>query len=349
MGEYDRQSQLESSDLYTITPRIHAFSKWYILPLDLEDDRIYFGETYYGFNHIYRKLNIDRGRINTFTDISKNIIKGLYAMSNETAERLEKMIYANQDFRWKMKRLIHGWRLAKLKIANTEDIMTGEAPKKPVYIYDWAQRAKYVLEAHTLYRDICERLFKADGLFTNTLYPRNMFTNTEFSTGQIHFITQDLRRYGYANWALQGLQSCNYQLNIFTRVYKQAIHLEVLKRCFANYTSNECTTLLLDFIELEYEHHAQDCVISDVLLWYIRAFPECPLIQAWRKLCFKYYKHAYMNNDINYHDIIHLLSRDIMNTSLNFIYEKYSLMTNQTIAIYYFGNNEVDDDDDDDI
>ena len=344
MGEYYRQSQLESSDLYTITPRIHAFSNWYLLPLDLEDDRNYFAETYYGFNHIYHKLSIDRGRLHTFTDLSQNIIKGYLVMSLETADRLEKMIYANQDFRWKVKRLIHGWRLKKFKIANTEDIMTGEAPKKPVYIYDWPQRTKYVLEAHTLYRDICERLFKADGLFTNTLFPRNMFTNTTFTVGQLHFITQDLRRYGYANWALQGLQSCNYHLNIFTRVYKQAMHLEVLRRCFANYTSNECSTLVLDFIELEYDHHQHECIMSDVLLWYIRKFPECHLMQAWRKLCFKYYKHAYMNNDTNYHDIIHLLSRDIMNTSLNFIYQKYSVENNLPVTFYYYADS-VDEDD----
>jgi hypothetical protein len=344
MGDYYRQSQIESSDLYTITPRI-ASSKWYLLPNPFEHDRSYFAETNYGFNHIYRKLSIDRGRLNTFTDLSQNLIKGFYTMPVGRAEKLEKMIYANQDFRWKMKRLIHGWRLKKFKIANTEDIMTGEAPKKPVYIYDWSQRAKYVLEAHTLYRDICERLFKADGLFTNTLFPRNMFTNTAFTVGQLHFITQDLRKYGYANWALQGLQACNYCLNIFARVYKQPMHLEVLKRCFANYTSNECSTLVLDFIEMEYDHHGYECVLTDVLLWYIRKFPDCPLITAWRKLCFKYYKHAYMNNDINYNDIIHLLSRDIMNTSMEFIYEKYKTVNNLPVSIYYYVGEEEEEED----
>ena len=317
-------------DLYNITPRPHGTSKWYLLPLGSEEDRKYFSNSFYGFNHVYRRLLMGRG------DISGNTFK----ISAQRGAVLEKMIYANQTFRWKIKRLIHKWRLGRIKQANTDDILTGEPPVKPVYIYDWGQRTKYVFEAGTVYRDICTRLFNADSLFINTLPPRNMFTNTPYTLGQLHFITEDLRKYGYSHWAIQGLQACGYGLKHFGRIYKQSIHLEVLKRTFSK--PEDCATLVLDFIEMEYEHHEKECILTDILMWHIQTNPSCPVIEAWRKLCFKYYKHSYMNADSSFDDIIHMLARELIKISLTFIYEKYSQAHLIAVAMYYY--NYTDDD-----
>lgn len=328
------QSYVESTDLYGITPRATP-AVWLLIPAS-EEDRKYFSTTYYGFNHVYRKIIINRGLLNR--DASNNITG--FRLIPERAEHLEKLAYANQVFRWKMKRLIHKWRLSRFKVANTEDILTGEAPVKPIYTYDWKQQTKYVFEAGTVYRDICARLLNADSLFVNTLYPRNMFTNTAFSTGQIHFIVKDLQAYGYANWAIQGFQACNYCLNLFKRVYKKSLHLEVLKRCFAK--PEDCTGIVQDFIESEYEYHGKTCILSDVLYWYIERNPKCPLVEAWRKLCFKYYKHSYMNADTSFDDIIHTLSSDLVRTSTTFIYEKYS--EDRVLAIISYYESAEDDD-----
>lgn len=327
------QSSVESTDLYNITARYTGECHWYLLPFHSQENRKYFSNCYYGFNHIYRKLIIDRGKI--YMDPSGAIIK----MLPVRAAYLERMIYANQTFRWKMKRLIHKWRLGRIKQANTDDILTGEPPVKPIYIYDWAQRTKYVFEAGTVYRDMCTRLFNADSLFINTLPPRNMFTNTPYTLGQLHFIIKDLRKYGYAHWAIQGLQACGYGLKHFGRVYKQSIHLEVLKRCFSK--PEDCAPLVLDFIEMEYEYHDKNCILSDVLSWYIQTHPSCPLIEAWRKLCFKYYKHSYMNSDNSFDDIIHILSGALMKMSITFMYEKYSEANLLAIVTYY---ENIDDD-----
>jgi hypothetical protein len=337
MSDHYIESCVNMLNLYDIPTRTYSTSRWYLLPFNSEEDRQYFTGSYYGFDFIYHNLIIDRGHINKITDISKNIIAGTYKMSQERMKRLENMIYKNQTFRWKVKRLIHNWRLARIKQANTDDILTGEPPKMPIYIYDWPQRTKYVLEAHTVFRDICERLFKADGLFTNTLYPRNMFTNSLYSLGQMHFIIKELRAYGYSNWAIEGLKSCNYCLKSFKEVYKTQIHLEVLKRCFANYRSSECINLLLDFIELEYEFHEEISIPSNMLLWYIKNYPDCSLIQAWRKICFTHYKNAYTNKYTNYNDITHSLTLDLINIDTNFIYNMYR-RSQQGIRehIYYY-------------
>lgn len=337
-----RRSNIESLDLYKHTPRypVTTTCKWFLLPDCSPEDLEYFSNCAYGFIHIYQKIIIDRGKLNIQSTNTA------FVLSDERVIHLELMAFNNQTFRWKIKRLIQKWRVSRLKQVNTDDIVTGEPPLSPVYIYDWAQRSKYVLEASSVYKDVCTRLFNSDGLFNNTLSPRNMFTNNILTTGQLHFITEDLRKYGFANWAIQGLQSCNYAINLFKRIYKQAIHLECLKRCFANHTSNECIDLMIDFIELEYEYHQIECINTSFLLWYIKEHIDCPIIQAWRKLCFKYYKHAYMNDESNFADIIHVLSRDIMKTSLTFVYEKYKEHHNLYVVIYNLQNVEGGDDDD---
>ena len=335
-----RRSVIESLDIYTIAPRYPVTTpcKWYILPENSPENLEYFSNCAYGFIHIYKKLIIDRGKLNT------NDTNSAFVISDERANELEAMMFRNQIFRWKIKRFIQKWRVSRLKQINTEDIVTGEIPLKPVYIYDWAQRSKYILEASSVYHDICTRLFNSDGLFNNTLSPRNMFTNNVMTIGQIHFITEDLRKYGFANWAIQGFQSCNYAINLFKRIYKQAIHLEILKRCFANNTSNECMNLLVDFIEFEHEHHGVLCVQTPFLVWYVKKYNNCPVVEAWRKLCFKYYKHAYMNDHTNFADIIHVLSEELLKTPLTFIYEKYREENLLSVIIYTIEN--VTDDDD---
>jgi hypothetical protein len=321
MDNYVRQSNIESISLYSLTARANTLGlSWYLLPLYSPLDVEYFRSCSYGFIHIYRKLTIDRGIINQYSDLSNN---PTLLMDPQRANDLETLIYKNQSFRWKIKRLIHKWRLARFKQANMDDILTGEPPVKPVYIYDWLQRTRYVLEANTLYRDIYERLFTADGLFTNVQYPRNLYTNNHLTVGQIHFIIQDLKKYGFMHWALQGFESCNYAINLYKRIYKQAIHLEVLKRCFINHTNNDCIELVVDFIELEHEYHDRVCVLTEVLIWYIKTYPDCPLVEAWRKLCFKYYKHAYMNNDHAFKDVVHMMSESIIRQDHTFIYQKY--------------------------
>ena len=340
-----RRSNIESLDLYKYTPRYPVTNtcKWFLLPECNVEYLEYFSNCPYGFIHVYQKLTIDRGKL------SINVTNNAFVLSEERTIQLESMMFKNQIFRWKIKRLIQKWRVSRLKQINTDDIVTGEPPLKPVYIYDWVQRSKYVLEASSVYQDICARLFNSDGLFNNTLSPRNMFTNNTFTLGQMHFITEDLRKYGFANWAIQGFQSCNYAINLFKRIYKQAIHLETLKRCFANHTSNECIDLIIDFIELEYEYHLIECISTPLLIWYIKNYNECPIIQAWRKLCFKYYKHAYMNDDLNYVDIIHVLSQDLMKTSLSFVNEKYREHYNLVAVMYTLQDDDDYDDDDDDI
>lgn len=177
-----------------------------------------------------------------------------------------------------------------MKQINTEDVVTGEVPVNPVYFYDWKNRSKYTFEARSLYKDICERLLNSQGLFCNPLYPRNMFTNLEFTPEQVHFIIADLLKAGYSNIFTCAFVKAKYMLGNFTSLYITILKQNAIEKIFKQLTSLECADLVFDFFEMyrtRYNNHTQN---PSMWSWAFENLNEgYPLVNEWRKLCKKYY------------------------------------------------------------
>jgi len=203
---------------------------------------------------------------------------------------MQKLIYNNQRVRYFFKKCIHRWRLSRMKQINTEDVVTGEVPVKPVYFYDWKNRSKYAFEARSLYKDICERLLNSQGLFCNPLYPRNMFTNLEFTPEQVHFIIADLLKAGYSNIFTCAFVKAKYTLENFTSLYITILKQNAIEKIFKQWNSIECADLVFDFFEMyrtRYNNHTQN---PSMWGWAFENLNEgYPLVNEWRKLCRKYY------------------------------------------------------------
>lgn len=199
-------------------------------------------------------------------------------------------IAKNQRLRWQMKRLIHRWRLARLKQVNQEDPVTMETPRVPVYIYDWQNRAKYVFEAQSLFRDFRTKLSHHDELFVEPKEPRNPFTNQVLTMAQVHFTMEALRRNGRTDWLLESYRSVHYTMGAFHKRFKHALGLHALKRIFSNPTSDECVDLIFDYIYSEHEQHDATMRRQDVWTWFLRNRPAHPRIVVWRNWCHAYYK-----------------------------------------------------------
>lgn len=203
---------------------------------------------------------------------------------------MQKLIYNNQRVRYFFKKCIHRWRLSRMKQINTEDVVTGEVPVNPVYFYDWKNRSKYTFEARSLYKDICERLLNSQGLFCNPLYPRNMFTNLEFTPEQVHFIIADLLKAGYSNIFTCAFVKAKYTLENFTSLYITILKQNAIEKIFKQLTSLECADLVFDFFEMyrtRYNNHTQN---PSMWSWAFENLNEgYPLVNEWRKLCKKYY------------------------------------------------------------
>jgi hypothetical protein len=170
---------------------------------------------------------------------------------------------------------------------NTEDIVTCETPVKLVTIYDWPQKAKYVFEAATVYRDFLTKIQNAVGLFIRPNMPRNPFTNAELTYGQTHFLVQALINHGFSHWTLDAFKKCDYSVARLAEIYDLPLKLDNLKNVFRRPTESECEDIVYDFIEDEYNHHEveQPCKYGWRLA--ITEAPDTPIIQEWRGLAQK--------------------------------------------------------------
>lgn len=201
-----------------------------------------------------------------------------------TIQIIQRCLILNQRFRWAMKRLIYRWRLSKLKAINEEDIFTGEIPKKLVVIYDWPQKTKYAFEASTVYRDYMTKIQNATGLFVAPKMPRNPFTNSELTYGQLHFIIRALIQYGFNHWSFDAIKKCGYSMDTFQDVYAYPLKYDNLKSVFKKPTEIDCVDIVYDFIGDEYYHHDVEQPYKygwDIAL---REHPDLPIIQEWRSL-----------------------------------------------------------------
>lgn len=208
----------------------------------------------------------------------------------QVIKKMMYLVYKNQKIRQLFKKCIHRWRLSRLNQVNTEDAVTGEIPVNPICVYDWKNRSKYVFEASTLFKDISERLLKSDGMFCKPLYPRNMFTNVEFTPEQMHFIIQDILKAGYSNLYTCGLVKARYSLGNFKFLYSTILKQHAVEKIFKQWNSVECADLVFDFFEMYKDYY--DAHIQHPAMWewaFENLNDGYPLIKAWRNLCKKYY------------------------------------------------------------
>ncbi len=200
-----------------------------------------------------------------------------------------KLIQVNQTVRWAFKRLIQRWRSKRLRQINTEDVVTMEAPKQPVWIYDWTNRTKYVFEAATLFRGIRTRLLFAQDLFPSPQQPKNPYTNQPLTYGQLHFALDDLRAVGKTDWVTETLRAVAYDLGVFKRRNNTQLRVAALKALFANPSDDNYCDLLFDFIDFCHDEAEIMMERKDVWEWCIQNRHEHTQIQIWRGYCYTYY------------------------------------------------------------
>ena len=225
-----------------------------------------------------KKGQIDPGFTGNFTPWTRD---------EKSLDIIEECLNRNEGFRWNMRHLIHRWRIAKCQQMNTEDIFTCEVPRKTVTIYDWNQRAKYVFEATTVFRDVSSKLRHASGLFICPLAPKNPFTNKELTYGQIHFTVQALIRYGFSNWILDAFRKSDYSTMRLIEFYEYPLKHDNLVQLFRNPKDEETIELIYDCICEEYIHHGITMPFKAGWRVALEENPDLPIIQRWRGLALK--------------------------------------------------------------
>lgn len=193
----------------------------------------------------------------------------------------------NQALRLTLQKLARRFIHARLKVGNTEDLLTNEPPKHPVTLVSWTERTIHTFESSTLRRDMIERLLMSSYGFSNAQMPRNPYTNVPMTVGQfISSIRQICRKGGASHWAIEGLAAVDYDLEKFKVQFRQPLLLDILTRQHRAPTSDETITLVLEFIEDQHDENNMT-FYPDVYRWALRNV-SCPRIQRWRELWYAY-------------------------------------------------------------
>ena len=209
--------------------------------------------------------------------------------------------YKKDEYEWnKIKRLF--LRLFKIKrmvqticrrwlyrkcmknVMNTEDVVTMEVPKNPVYVMNFERRCSYVYDASTLRKAINHRLLSCDYMFATPLYPLNILSNEEFTYMQSVSIYNQLKAYGACSWALERFKVYGFDLKMFQTKCSQQLKLAAIDNHF--YSDNDLLfetvydyfTVMADFINIE------EYYIAEFKNDFLNTTRRSHYVKAWIKL-----------------------------------------------------------------
>ena len=193
----------------------------------------------------------------------------------------------NQKCLMAFRALANKWLARHMRTGNEEDLVTGEAPKKPVTLTIMSERSKYCFEATTILRDMTERLLQHSYLFAKFMLPRNPYTNVNLTQGQFFSVVQQLRAAGVTNWLVEALYSLQYNIARFKEQFGEAVKRDIITRQFRNIKADETIALISDFIEEQHDNH--DKFYNErVYLWGLRQPGTCQRLRDWIKYCKQY-------------------------------------------------------------
>jgi len=208
------------------------------------------------------------------------------AKSSAIRKAVGRIMRARNLFR----RLLHHIRVRHLKVANHEDIVTMEPPKKLVELVDWSSKQKYRFEASTLMRDITCRLLTHDGFFEDPQEPRNPFTNIPFTQSQQISIWNSISSAGISvSVAFTAYRLARYNLAKFSLYNSTLIKLNAHKQTMKDIRCYSYRERMLDFISFCYAEEILPCCIAAFNYCLIH-HPAHHQLQSWASLCYKFYE-----------------------------------------------------------
>jgi hypothetical protein len=212
---------------------------------------------------------------------------------NERREWMKvKSIYSKLfRFRKNLLALIFRWQIRKCykNIKNTEDPVTLEIPKKPVYVLDFVNRASFVYDASTLKRTIQDRILLSDHMFPMPKRPVNLLTNKEFTYGQLYSIIQQCKKHGETSWILESLIDLSCYFNRFVIHNKQTLKLKAISSFFDTLPLYLIKETLIDYFTYEADSVSLNENIITSFIDYIDTESNLPVVKRWIYLTKQYY------------------------------------------------------------
>lgn len=212
---------------------------------------------------------------------------------NEIKEWIKvKYIYSKLFcFRRNLLALIFRWQIHKCikNIKNTEDPVTLEIPKKPVYVIDFVNRSSFIYEASTLRRTIQDRILLSDHMFPMPKKPVNILTNKEFTFNQLYSIIRQCKNYGETSWVFESLMDLSGNYARFLTHNKQALKLKAISNFFDNSSHYVIRETIVDYFTHEAESVSLNEATMTSFINCINTSPELPIVKKWIHLTKQYY------------------------------------------------------------
>jgi len=223
----------------------------------------------------------------TVQEAKKNILVGGPTFPHEVKKELAKI----QTARWFLRKFVLRWLFKRLVSCTTDDIVTLEPIKKPIYIVDWKSRHIYSFEEKTLHSSITQSLLHGQGRFACPLHPKNPLTNLFLSLGQLISVWNGFAHGTFPlSSAITHYRTVRFNHDRFIDEYGQVLSIYAMKRCILNPLDMDGADCLFDFIEDVYEYNSIHfhSLLRTRIYNAVYSQKDYPFLRQFRHKCIEY-------------------------------------------------------------
>ena len=207
------------------------------------------------------------------------------------------------------KRLLYAWRIRKI-IRNSEqtsellDPITFMPIEKPVYVYDLKQGRRFLFEAQTLGLSIRKNLYAQQYGISRPKRPINVIMNRAFSQNQMMSIYDQLTRYGIRIPDIGIYRRFEFNIERWKIYMCSQLQMQAYYDELYDYQSDNGRDMLHDYIidSMNFLQYPYRNSFKVTLLHILNWWPDHPILDMLRSLCFKSYEAEYFH--LNVHPIL---------------------------------------------
>ena len=189
---------------------------------------------------------------------------------------------------------VQKWRIRRMNQRYTKEIdpITLSYPEQEVFLYDMTAKKKFVFEAKSLSHIIESALLYHEGGFASPRYPRNPWTNVDFSYLQLFSIYSQLKEYRIVGWCFHTLRQYNFIKSTWHMYHHSTITMASIKHSLRTLDTIDSRELLEDFIFSKMDDlHVPTSI--HITRTYQTAILRCPThwyIEQWKHVAFIHYE-----------------------------------------------------------
>jgi hypothetical protein len=201
--------------------------------------------------------------------------------------------------------LLQKWRIYRIEKKHVPEVdpITLSPPEKEVHVYDLAVRKKFTFEARSLANHMETQLAYAEGGFALPIFPKNPWTNADFTYYQLISIYYQLRAHGELRWGLITLQKYHFDLHRWHNYHRSTLTLQSIKNCLRRLDSADARDILEDFIldQLEEAGVTVTDYLENAYRVSMRNDPDHWYLQYWKEIAWvRYEADHFSRNRVRY-------------------------------------------------